>query len=207
MQDSQLAATMRKETGKSIKKLRRQGKIPGIFYIHGQKNILLQVEEQAFRKLISSEHAIIDLLVGKKTHKCLIREIQFDPITGNVLHVDFMGVSAKEKITATVPVHLTGTPIGVKAEGAVLHQDMREIEVECLPADLPQSIELEVSHLHTDDSLFVRDLSIPNVTIVSDSERIVASVRTLKAAKLEEEVPATEEAAETEATEQQEDDE
>ena len=188
MQSNTLKAEVRESTGKSYaRKIRKDGKVPGIFYIHGKDNIALLFEEKELSKLLSSQHSIITLKIDRQSKQCLVREVQNDPITGGVLHIDLMGVSAKEKITAVVPIVLNGTPVGVTTDGGVLHQDLREIEVECLPGDLPQSIECEVSDLAIDSAIYVRDLSVPNVTFLIDDSRPIASVRQLKAALLEEE--------------------
>jgi len=204
MQEFILNAEVRTETGKSYaKKIRREGKIPGIFYIHGKKSIPLILKERELHKLLTSEYALIDLKIDKKAQKCVIREVQFDPITGNLFHVDLMGVVAKEKMVATVPIILNGIPIGVKEQGGVLHQDIREIEVECLPANLPPSFELDISNLAIDDNVYVRDISIPNVTILTEGDRAIATVKVLRIAAVAEEAEPEEEVTEPETVEKE----
>lgn len=204
MQDLIINAEIRSKTGKSYaKKIRRAGKIPGIFYIHGKKNVPLILEERELHKILSSEHSLIKLMINKRAQRCVIRDVQYDPVTGNLFHVDLMGVVAKEKMVAAVPIYLFGTPIGVKEEGGVLHQDMRDIEVECLPANLPHTVEIDVSNLHNDEAIYVRDVSMPNVTILTEEDRLIASVKLPRVAKTEvEKIPSEEEVTEPESVEE-----
>ncbi len=184
MSEMLLELEKREKTGSGyVKKLRREGKVPGIFYFHGQESIPFTVSRKALHKIIGKESSLIDAKFSDKDiRKCIIRHIQFDPIDHSILHVDLMGISMSEKITVSVPLHLTGTPIGVKAEGGILQQLMREVEIECLPTDIPESITLDVSALKVGDSLHLNDIKTDNYRIIGDLDRAVASVSMLRAA-------------------------
>lgn len=195
----------REKKGKGYnKRLRRQGLIPAVFYGHREQPCLLTVEEKKLRKILSTEMGIIDLDFGDgQLKKCILREIQYHPIKGYPLHVDFMGVKLTEKITTKVPIHLVGTPVGVKSSGGILEQHLKELEIECLPSDIPDHIEVDVSDLNIGDSLTVEDISLEKIDIVTPRDHSIASVVPPAVAKeVVEEVP-KQEAPEPEVTEEE----
>lgn len=172
----ELQLEKRQDTGKKIaKKLRRTGKVPGVYYTHGKKAMPVTIDERALKAIIASEVNIIDLKIDNKTYKSIVREIQFDPVVGVPLHVDFMGVKLDEKIHMTVPIRLVGSPLGVK-EGGILQQLVREIEVAALPMDLPEHVDIDVSELKIGDSVHIGSLTIDKVEILTDVERSIATV-------------------------------
>jgi len=172
----ELKLEKRQDTGKKIaKQLRREGKVPGVYYTHGKDPIPVKVEAKELKAIISTEVKIIDLNLDNKNYKSVVREVQFDPVLGVPLHVDFMGITLDEKINMTVPIHLTGTPIGVK-EGGILQQLLRELEVEALPMDLPEHVDVDVSELNIGDSIHIEEIKIAKVDILTDVERSVATV-------------------------------
>ena len=126
--------------------------------------------------LFRSVFPIIELSVDGKTAKTLIREIQRHPIRPDIIHVDFFEIHASEKVKLKVPVHLAGNPDGVRNAGGVLDQVTREVEIEVLPENIPDRVELDVTALKIGDSLHVRDLTIPNARILTDTDLTIATV-------------------------------
>lgn len=195
----------REETGKKYpKKIRREGKLPGVFYFRGEDPIPLVVDKKELLSVISDESGVINLKFDDNSEKeCVVREIQFDPINSQPIHIDFMGIKKGEKINTLVPLYLEGTPNGVKDGGGILQQTTREIEIECLPRNIPDHLSVDVSSLDLGDSIHVRDLPYEDITILSDPERSIATVIAPKvvkeeAAEAEEIIEVEEEQAEPE---------
>lgn len=170
----------RKETGSSAaNRLRRAGKIPAILY--GKSNPChLTIERKAWStiwKQASKEASLIEIQnEGGDRVLSVIKDTQRDPLTDEFLHVDFYEVSATEKMTTSVPLHLVGESFGVKNESGVLDTHLHEIEITCLPKDLPTFIELDVTALHADHSLYVSELpNIEGVTYVANPKTVVVS--------------------------------
>jgi large subunit ribosomal protein L25 len=163
---------------KAAKSLRREGKVPGIYYLHGEESIPVAVDARALRTITQTESSVIDLEFsdGRKT-KCVVREVQRDPVRGELLHVDLMGIRLEEKVTVEVAVHIVGVPIGVKEKGGVLHQALRHLEIECLPLDIPEFIEVDVSGLDVHDSVHVSDIQLEGIKILTEPEQSIATVR------------------------------
>ncbi len=162
---SSLKGEMRSDVGKSVaKKLRAAGRVPAIYYGRGEQPIALTMNAKEIETLIhgaSGANVIVDLLVSGAAaadRKALIREIQRDPVVGNILHLDLQHISLTERITVEVPIELIGTPTGVKDGGGILEHLLREVEIECLPTDIPTHLEADVSLLNIGDSLHVSDL-------------------------------------------------
>src|SRR3989449_4436132 len=175
-----LAATPRSATGKgAARQARFRGRVPAVIYGHGRDSQPLEVEAKALEKALTGVEpasTIIELSVDGKTTKTLIREIQRHPIRPDIIHVDFYEIHAEEKVTLKVPVHLVGTPDGVRNAGGVLDQVTREVEIEVLPEHIPDRVELDVTPLAIGHSRHVRDLQIPNVTILSGADLTIATV-------------------------------
>ncbi len=172
----------RQKLGKEqAKKLRKNGIIPAVVYGLETKSLPLEIESKSFNALVRGglgENVILTLVLddkkdGKK--QVLIREVQRDPVRGDIVHVDFHQISLTQKITIEVPILLTGIPEGVK-EGGILQHALREIKVECLPAAIPDKFEVDVSHLKIGDSIHVADIKVENVTVLSDLQSSIASV-------------------------------
>jgi large subunit ribosomal protein L25 len=210
MKEILLEAKRRSKTGKEIaKKLRKEGFVPAVLYGPGDQPLSLQVELKSLNSILragSGENVIITLNIsqdapakGEQDEKkqVLIREIQHDPIYGDILHVDFQHILLTKKISVRIPVHLTGIPEGVHKDGGILQHVLRELEIECLPADIPEKVELDVSALKIGDSIHVRDIKLEKVDVLSDPEGSIASVVPPTVFK-EEVVPAAEEAKEPE---------
>lgn len=199
-QQANLQASTRRVTGKgAARTLRREGKVPGVIYGHGRTPEAVIVDTTALNKMlvgISAATTIVDVVIDDRAPvKALIREIQRDSLRpGQILHLDLYEIQAHEEITLEVPVHLVGIPDGVRNFGGVLDHSLREVEIEVLPADIPERVELDVTALAIGHSLFVRDISIPKARILNDPDTPVCSVvapRTEEApAPVEEAAPA-----------------
>ncbi len=190
MAEAVIKAELReKGTKGDVKRLRREGKVPAVFYSSRDKNLLLALDAKEFRHLVFARTNIFDLDVGKGRKKaCIIREIQVDPVTDEILHVDLLGIKASEKVTMKVPVELIGESIGVKDFGGILEHHLREVEISCLPKDIPERIEVDISNLNVGESLTVADLELENIEILMEPEQTIVSVAHPKRAEEEEEV-------------------
>jgi large subunit ribosomal protein L25 len=175
-----LSATAREKTGKgAARQARFEKKIPAVIYGHGRATQSLMVDALALEKALTGvepESTLIDLTVDGKKARALIREIQRHPLRPDIIHVDFYEIKADEKVTLKVPVHLVGTPDGVRNAGGVLDQVTREVEIEVLPEHIPDRVELDVSALKIGDSLHVSALSIPNAAILTGADLTIATV-------------------------------
>ena len=175
-----LAASPREKTGKgAARQARFAKKVPAVIYGHGRPTQTLMVDALALEKALTGiepESTLIELSVDGKTSRTLIREIQRHPIRPDIIHVDFYEIHAEEKVKLKVPVHLVGNPDGVRNAGGVLDQVTREVEIEVLPENIPDRVELDVNALKIGDSLHVRDLSIPNARILTEADLTIATV-------------------------------
>src|SRR3989442_453768 len=175
-----LTATAREKTGKgAARQARFQKQVPAVIYGHGRTTQTLMVDALALEKALTGiepESTIIDLSVDGKLSRTLIREIQRHPLRPDIIHVDFYEIRGGEKVKLKVPVHFVGTPDGVRNAGGVLDQVTREVEIEVLPANIPDRVELDVNALKIGDSLHVRDLTIPNARILTDGDLTIATV-------------------------------
>lgn len=160
--------------------LRRNKAIPGVFYGKGKESLALQVDYQPFRKAFikGGYSQLMDLDVDGKKFKVLVHDVQFDPITGAINHVDFINVNLKEEITTEVPVEVVGIAPAVKDHGGILTTVKHELTVKCLPMDLPHSIQVDVSTLADFSSaIHVKDVVLPKgVTITDDKDDVVITV-------------------------------
>ncbi len=201
MREITIDAEVRTQLGKRSKAIRREGKVPGIFYIHGEENINLAVPEKSLKQLIyTSETHIVNLkLNGSGEKSCILRSVQFDPVTERPIHIDFQGLRADEKITIEVPITVTGgIPVGVR-DGGVVQQVIHRLRILCLPKDIPEHIEVNAEQLKINQFIHVRDLKIENVEILeSENSSIVGVVPPTVEKEPTPEVAATEEAAEPE---------
>jgi large subunit ribosomal protein L25 len=176
-----ITARSRDSRGKgAARQTRREGRIPGVLYGHGEDSVALSVDANELHRLvhtISIENTILDLDLGSgEPYKVLIRELQRHPFRDEFVHIDFFHVAMDEQIQVEVPIVLLGTPTGVKNKGGVLDHQLRELEVFCLPGNIPEKIELEVSHLDIGDSIHVSDIQLSDVEILTDLDRSVVAV-------------------------------
>ncbi len=170
----------RESVGKGgARKARAAGKIPGVVYGHGEEPIAVAVVEREFDVAIRHHkggNAIVNLAVGGGEITALIRAVQYDPINHKILHLDFQHISLTETVEVEVTVHLVGIPTGVKDGGGILEPILRQVEVRCLPTQIPSSIDVDVTALAIGDSVHVRDLQVENVTVLTDPDATVATV-------------------------------
>jgi large subunit ribosomal protein L25 len=177
-----LAGRVRAGVGKGpARQARLAGEIPGVIYGAGEIPTALAVPKKEFELALKTAHAGGNVIValrldGAAEQTAIIREVQRDPISHDILHLDFHHISLTEKVTVEVTVHLTGIPDGVKNGGGILEHITRSIEIECLPTQIPQHLEADVSALAIGDSIHVRDLSVPNAVVLSDPDTTIATV-------------------------------
>jgi large subunit ribosomal protein L25 len=181
MASAQLSANLREESGKgSARKLRSAGSVPAIVYGHGREPQSLAINTRELEKLldhIAAESTVIDLAIDGKTARTLIREIQRHPFKRQILHVDFQELVAGEKITVRLPIVLVGVPDGVRMDGGILDQTMRELLVEVDPSNIPNHVELDVTKLVIGSSVHVSDIPLPEgVEVVDDTDASVCVV-------------------------------
>jgi len=162
VESGQLVARRREATNKgAARALRRSGRIPAILYGDGiPKAVSVDAKEWTHNFRNTSGNTIIGLKLDNDEQKVLVKDTQVDILTGNVMHIDFYAIRAGKKLSTVIPIHLEGTPRGV-IEGGILEQKIEEIEVVCLPKDIPDFFELDVSRLEIGDSLHVRDIPVP----------------------------------------------
>ena len=196
MSEVVLQAEVRTQTGKHTRAIRRSGKIPGEYYSRGEKNIHIAATSFGLKPLIyTSEAHIVSLKLDNGESKtCVLRNVQFDPVSDLPIHFDLQGVRADEELTIEVPVMLTGTPKGVKDGGTVQHV-MHRLKISCLPKFIPDHVEVNITELGINQSVHIRDIKVDNVKILeSESSTIVAVV---PPTILKEETPADAAAATT----------
>src|SRR5919199_2152065 len=192
-----LEAVSRDTFGKNeARRTRREGKVPGVLYGgEGQKPTPIAVDPRALLRILHSEagqNTLISLkMAGNGDTRVLVKDFQLDPITHQVLHADFYRVAMDRVLQVTIPVVVQGEPVGVKQQGGVLEFIRREIEIECLPGDIPEHIDVDVSELMLHQGIRVRDIATnPKWKPVSDGELMIVHVVTVRA-----EEPAPAEAA------------
>jgi large subunit ribosomal protein L25 len=200
-QQANLQAASRTATGKgAARSLRRDGKVPGVIYGHGREAEAVTIDKSALNKTlfgISAGTTILDVAVdGRAPVKALIREIQRDSLRpAEIIHLDLYEVRSDEEITLAVPIRLIGIPDGVRNFGGVLDHVLRELEVEVLPSNIPDHVDLDVTALTIGHSLFVRDVTVENAKVLNDPDTPICTVvapRTEEAPAVVEEVATTE---------------
>ena len=173
-----IKANERKAINKrSRNSLRNEGRVPGVLYGSRMEPIPIDVTRLEINPLVfTAKTNLISLkLDGHEEYECVIKDVQFDPVSDEVLHFDLIGLTRGEKIQLEVPIKLLGNAVGVK-EGGLLQESMHKLSIECLPKDIPQLLELEVTELNIGDSIHVSDLNFENITILNPENTIVVSV-------------------------------
>jgi len=212
MKREQLKAEARAITGKKVKRLRKEGLTPANIFGKALESISIQLPVKEFEVVYSKsgETGLVDITVGKETYPVLIHNVQRSPISHDAIHVDFYKVNLKEKVKTSIPVVSAGEAEAEKQKIGALMQLLNEVEVEALPAELPENIEVSVEHLAAiDDHILVSDLKTPTgVEILTTPESTVFRITELvsqEAEELEAEEEAASEAASEETTETKED--
>ncbi|HET7152753.1 MAG TPA: 50S ribosomal protein L25 [Candidatus Kapabacteria bacterium] len=177
MKEVTLEAQIREQRGKQVKRLRREGKIPGVYYLHGEPSLSIVLTELALQPLQkSSETHLIRLKTSDGAeHRCILREIVYDPVTDRPVHFDLQGFRADEKIRVEVPIVLKGTAAGQRDGGLVQHI-LHRLRVECLPDSIPEHVEINIEGLGINHSVHVRDLALENATILDNPNSAIVAV-------------------------------
>lgn len=209
MKENRLKAFAREDTGKgAARKLRADGYIPGVVYGEGADPRSLYVSNYEFVKMVSkasSRNILIDLQFEgeSESRKVLIKDIQMDPVTSSVVSIDLLMISMDKEISMSVPISLIGTPEGVKNMGGILEFLHREVEISCLPGNIPEKIDMDVSEMKIGDTLHYEDLVAEQYTVLSNPRVSICTVvaptvikEPVAVAAEGEEVPEGEEAAE-----------
>jgi large subunit ribosomal protein L25 len=165
--------------------LRKEGKVPAIFYSKHHEPMAVQFSERAIHPLVfTSKTSLISLNVeGHDELDCIIKDVQFDPVTEKIVHIDLLGLKKGEKIQIEVPVQLVGNAIGIK-EGGILQHTLHKIQINCLPKDIPEHLEIDVTELKLGHAIHASDLKFDNFEILNSPESIIASVTHPKVEKV-----------------------
>jgi large subunit ribosomal protein L25 len=197
MPDIVVAAQNRQETGKNVnRRLRVKGLIPGVLYGSAKKAVPVSVSPKEIGAILRSktgENTLFDLDLDGSRRKVILKEFQFEPIKGSLLHADFYEVALDKELQVNVHVELVGTPVGVKVQGGIVDWVTRELEVECLPADIPEKITVDISALEIGKHVRVAEIKAPDkVKILTEPDIVIAHV---VAPRAEEVAPTAAEAA------------
>ena len=193
MDEFVLQADKREALGNKVKGLRREGKLPAVIYGHGIDPIPISMDyhqtTRSLSSITSSSLVVVDVVGGDKI-TTLIRDRQYDPVTGYLLHVDFLSISMTEKLRTDVGLDFIGDPPALKNFGGVIVTGLEALEVECFPQDLPDKIDVDISVLEEiGDSLYVRDLTMPSgVEMITSEDEMLILVTTPAVEPVEEEV-------------------
>jgi large subunit ribosomal protein L25 len=171
-------------TKNAARRVRASGKIPAVVYGAGKNAAAIAVDPRQVLRILKSEsghNTIFDLALDSDRVKAMIVDWQFEPIKGNLLHVDLQRIAMDQELTVTVPIVLKGEAEGVKTEGGILEQLLREIEIECLPVDIPKNIEVDISHLVFGVEVRVKDLPHnEKLKFLTDENQMIAHITTVK---------------------------
>lgn len=174
-----LSAQKREDLGNSTTKTaRKKGIIPGVFYFKNSPSIAISVKDTALNPFVyTSEVRIINLQIegSDKAQNCILKDVQFDAVSDKPIHFDLLGISENETIKVVVPIKLVGTPIGIR-DGGVIQHTLHSLEVECLPANIPSHIDVEIASLAIGGSIHIGDLKIDNVEIFGAKGATIVAV-------------------------------
>ena len=180
MKEVPISAWRRVTGGKGpARQTRMAGNIPAVVYGPEVEPIPITVDERAFRaamKTSGGASTIFNLNVEGQENKVVLREIQRDPITSRIVHLDFHAISMTKPLHISIPVHFVGTPRGVKTDGGIMQTTMRELEVSCLPTEIPEALTLDVTDLGIGDSIHVKDVSVPKAQILAPPQRTIVVI-------------------------------
>jgi large subunit ribosomal protein L25 len=197
MEIARLEAEPREGRGtRAARRLRRQGKLPGVVYGHGETPENVAVVVHDLETLLEHGSHVLELKVNGTTKRVLIKAVQFDHLGLKPIHVDFMRVDLTERVHVSVPLDFRGTPIGTH-EGGLLEHELVDVEIDCVVTEIPEAIRVNVTDMGVGDVLHVRDLPLPSgVKAITAAETIVCSVRAKKVSVEVEAAEAVEEEAE-----------
>ena len=168
----------KRESGVKIKHLRANDLIPGIYYSHdSNESILFQMNLSELRNAIKSGAAIFQVSVGGKLRNVIFKSVQYHPVTDSVQHIDLYGVDMNVAINIKVPLVIIGECVGVKEDGGVINTPLTELEISCLPSNIPQSIEVDITDLHLGDSIQAENLELTDgLELVTSEDSTIVSV-------------------------------
>ncbi|MCB1054246.1 MAG: 50S ribosomal protein L25 [Acidobacteria bacterium] len=173
------------------RRLRRDDLIPAVVYGGKRESVSIVVPRRTVLELLHSsggENAVFELTLGDQRRHAMVRELQVDPVTGQIEHIDFQRINMSEKVHVAVPLELEGTAQGVKNEGGILDFISRELNVECLPGDIPPHLTVDVSALHLGQHLEAKDVALPEgVVLLDDPERVILTISAPRVAAAESE--------------------
>lgn len=182
------------------RRLRREGKVPAVLYGGNQPSTHLTLQKKDVFGILRSEageNTIFKATIDKDSKDAMIKELQFDPVTDEIIHIDLIQIAMDKVVRVSIPVIVTGESVGVKTEGGFVDLITREVEVECLPGDIPESIEVDISELHLHQSLKIEEMVFPEgVETLTDPQTLVVLIEA--PTKEEEIVPEEEEEEEME---------
>lgn len=179
MNEISLTAETREGIGKGFaRRTRAAGSIPAVIYGPEIEPVSISLDERIFRTAMknATSSSIFNLDVGGQKSKVVLRQIQRDPVSSRVIHLDFHAISMTRPIKVSVPITMIGTPVGVKTDGGIMQTTMRELEISCLPGDIPEQIEINVEDLGIGESLHVEDLDLEKVTILAEPQRTIVVI-------------------------------
>ncbi len=180
MENVVLKAELRQKEGKGkgvTRRLRAAGKLPAVVYGEKIGHIPVALDLKSFQHLLhdAGENAVFKLDMSDSSSMVMVKELQWEPIRRELLHADLYQLNMKNKVKVSVPIHLEGDAVGER-EGGVQQHQAREVEVECLPMDIPEYITLDISLLEIGDSLYVKDLKAEDLDIITDPEEIIITI-------------------------------
>lgn len=189
-----LKAEVREHIGsKAVRKIRQLGKIPAIVYGHKQEPIAISLDAHDFVEGLHHGHRLMDIQVGRKKEKMIVKELQYDYLGKNIIHIDLMRVNVSEMIKVTVPIELKGTAAGMH-EGGIIEEHVDHLEIECKATDIPETIIVSVKDVHVGGALHAGDIELPSgLKLISSPETLLVTCHLVAAAKtteeMEEEMP------------------
>ena len=189
-----LKAEVRERTGrKAVQKLRRQGVIPAVVYGHKEEPVAISLNAHDFVEGLHHGQRLMDVQIGKKKEKIIVKEVQYDHLGKNIIHADLMRVDITQSIKVTVPIELKGVAAGTH-EGGIVEAHVGHLEVECMAADIPEKIVISVKDMHVGDSLHAGGVALPEgVKLVTSAEMLLVTCHTVAVKtteEVEEEMPA-----------------
>ena len=202
-QYAKLEIVKREQPGsKAAKAMRKEGKIPVNFYYAGEDNINFTIDKKIFRRAIQSGQHIFEVDINDSAQYVMIKEVQYHPVSDEIIHIDLMRVRRDQKMTISVPIILEGDALGVQ-EGGIMTQNLATLEISCLPADVPDHIIVDVSDFEMNHVMNVSDIKVDGkIEIITAEDMDVLAVIPPREESLEPEIPTDEELAEAEEGEE-----
>ena len=161
-----------------VKELRKQDNIPGIYYSHDSKeSIPFTIDKKILHEALKADTQVYKITVGGKDRDVIIKSVQYHPVSDKMVHIDLYGVNMKKAVIVRVPLNMVGDAIGIKEEGGILNQTAQEIELKCLPMDIPNSIDVNIEDLSIGDTILANQVNLDeSLELISDEEMLIVSV-------------------------------